>query len=133
MCPDPELRPRRILVVDDNRDSADSMAMVLQFLGHEAHAVYDGEEAVLAAHTLAPDVVLLDIGLPKLDGYGAARRIREQAPDHTPVLVALTGWGQDEDRQRARDAGFDHHLTKPVTPEVIEKLIAGLPTPEAHA
>ncbi len=121
--PDPgDSRPRRILVVDDNRDAADSLCMLLKWRGHEVRVAYDGLEAVGAAVAFHPDVVLLDIGLPKLSGYEAARRIRE-AGGAQSLLVAVTGWGQDEDRRRARDAGFDHHLTKPVDPAAISRLI----------
>jgi len=107
-------RSLRILVVDDNKDAANSMAVLLKFKGHTTHTAYDGLEAVEAAATFCPDVVLLDIGLPTLNGYEACRRIREQTVGQTIRLVALTGWGQDKDRERTRDAGFDAHLVKPV-------------------
>jgi len=100
--------------VDDNRDSANSMAMLLKYDGHTTHTAYDGLEAVEAATTFRPDVVLLDIGLPGLNGYEACRRIREQASDKTVRLIALTGWGQHEDRQKTTEAGFDAHFVKPV-------------------
>ena len=115
---------RRILVVDDNRDSADSLATVLQLMGHDIHKAYDGLESVQAAATFRPDVVLLDIGLPKMNGYEAARRIREQSWGTGMALIALTGWGTEEDKRRAMEAGFDHHLTKPVEPVALEKLLA---------
>ncbi len=124
--PEPAARPRRILVVDDNRDAADSLSMLLHTGGHEVRVAYDGLEAVGAAVAFRPDVVLLDIGLPKLSGYEAARRIRD-ARGSEVLLVAVTGWGQAEDRRRAQEAGFDHHLTKPVDPEAIARLIDGLP------
>jgi CheY-like chemotaxis protein len=117
---------RRILVVDDNRDSAESLAMLLKLTRNETHTAYDGLEAVEAAATFNPDVVLLDIGLPKLNGYEACRRIREQPWGKSMVLVALTGWGQEEDRQKSRDAGFDGHLVKPADPAALEKLLAGM-------
>ena len=98
---------RRILVVDDNRDSAESLAMLLKLTGNETHIAHDGLEAVEAAARFRPDVILLDIGLPKMNGYEAARRIREQPWGKNMVLVALTGWGQEEDRQKSKDAGFD--------------------------
>ena len=120
--PQPIVAPRRILVVDDNRDAADSLSMLLHARGHDVRVAYDGLEAVGAAIAFQPDVVLLDIGLPKLYGYDAARRIRELRGDGV-LLVAITGWGQEEDRRRAREAGFDHHLTKPVDPEAISRLI----------
>ncbi len=105
---------RRVLVVDDNRDSAASLAMLLKLAGNETYTAHDGLEAVKAAETFRPDVVFLDIGLPKLNGRDAARRIREQPWGTNMVLVALTGWGQDEDRRRSQEAGFDHHMVKPV-------------------
>ena len=116
----------RILIVDDNRDGADSLAMMLQIMGNEIATAYDGQEGVTAAERVRPDVVLLDIGLPKLNGYEAARRIRQQPWSKYPVLIAVTGWGQDEDRRRSREAGFDHHLVKPVDPNVLMELLAGL-------
>jgi CheY-like chemotaxis protein len=123
-----ELTPttaRRILVVDDNQDSATTLAMLLELSGHEVHTANDGLEAVEAAGTFRPHVVLLDIGLPNLNGYEAARQIREQPWGKDMVLVALTGWGQEESRQKSRDAGFNGHLTKPVDFPSLEKLIAG--------
>jgi len=119
--PKPSLR---ILVVDDNRDSANSMAMLLEYDGHTTHTAYDGLEAVEAVDTFRPDVVLLDIGLPTLNGYEACRRIREQASDQTIRLIALTGWGQDEDRKKTAEAGFDAHLVKPVDYDQLLKLLA---------
>jgi PAS domain S-box-containing protein len=117
----------RLLVVDDNQDAADSLAMLLRMLGNEVHTAHDGLEAVGAAAVFLPDVVLLDIGLPKLNGYEAGRRIREQQGQGV-VLVALTGWGQEEDRRRSKEAGFDHHMTKPVDFDALQKLLAGLKT-----
>jgi PAS domain S-box-containing protein len=116
----------RILVVDDNRDGADSLATMLRLMGHDTRTAYDGQEGVEAAGTFHPEVVLLDIGLPRLDGYQACRRIREQAGGRQVVLVAITGWGQGEDKRRAAEAGFNHHLTKPVDPADLEKLLSGL-------
>ena len=116
--------PRRILVVDDNRDSADSLAMLLQLIGHQVHIAHDGPEAVEKAATFQPHVILLDIGLPTLNGYEAARRIREQQRQKGLTLVALTGWGQDEDRRRSVEAGFDAHMTKPVDFAALTKLLA---------
>ena len=116
--------PLRILIVDDNQDSADMLAMLLQFSGHEAHTAHDGLAAVKAAATLQPDVIFLDIGLPLLNGYEAARRIREQQQDRRPVLVALTGWGQDEDRRRSEEAGFDAHVVKPIDEGILDQLLA---------
>jgi CheY-like chemotaxis protein len=117
----------RILVVDDNPDSTDSLAMLLKIMGNEVGMAYDGEQAVEAAEAMRPDVVLLDIGMPKLDGYGACRRIREQPWGHGMFLVALTGWGQEEDRRRTEEAGFNRHMIKPVDPAALMKLLASLP------
>ena len=117
---------RRILVVDDNRDSAESLAMLLKLTGHETHTAYDGLEAVAAAATVLPDMVLLDIGLPKLNGYDACRKIRQQPWGKGMVLIALTGWGQDEDRRKSQEAGFDGHLVKPVDHATLTKLLAEL-------
>ena len=107
---------RRVLIVDDNRDFADSLAAVLRLAGNEVCVSYDGLEAVGAAGMWRPDVVLLDIGLPLLNGYDTARRIRDTLGKRNPLLVAITGWGQEEDRRRSRAAGFDHHLVKPIDP-----------------
>jgi PAS domain S-box-containing protein len=118
-----DLQQRRILVVDDNKDAADSLAMLLKTNRSEVRVAYDGLEAVGAAVAFQPDVVLLDIGLPKLYGYEAARRIRE-ARGKDVLLIAITGWGQEEDRRRAFEAGFDHHMTKPVKFDHLLALIA---------
>jgi len=115
---------RRILVVDDNRDSATSLAMLLKLTGNETHTAYDGLEAVEKAAAVKPDVILLDIGLPKLNGFEAARKIREQPWSKDAVLVALTGWGQDEDRQRSKEAGFNAHMVKPVELPALLNLLA---------
>jgi PAS domain S-box-containing protein len=117
---------RRVLVVDDNRDAAESLALLLKLSGHDAYIAHDGLEAVAKAIQLSPDLILLDIGLPKINGYEAARRIREQARGKSPVLVALTGWGQDADRQRSRDAGFDAHIVKPIDAQVLANLLLKL-------
>jgi CheY-like chemotaxis protein/anti-sigma regulatory factor (Ser/Thr protein kinase) len=117
------LAGRRILVVDDNRDAADSMGMFLKFLGAKMHVAYDGASALAAMAMFGPDVVLLDIGMPGMDGYEVARRIRRQ-PEHQGVLLlAMTGWGQEEDRRRTAEAGFDHHLVKPVDPLALQTLL----------
>lgn len=124
-----ELAPtkgRRILVVDDNRDSADSMALLLKLSGNETHTAADGLEAIEAAQSLRPDVVLLDIGLPSLNGYEVCRRIRAQDWGKRMVLVAVTGWGQDDDRKKSRDAGFNAHVVKPVDFDDLAKLLAEL-------
>ena len=120
----PAATARRILVVDDNRDSAESLAMLLELAGNETHTAFDGLEAVAAAAAFRPDVVLCDIGLPKLNGYEVAREIRERPRGEKVVLVALTGWGQAEDRQKSRDAGFDAHMVKPVDFAALMKVLA---------
>jgi CheY-like chemotaxis protein/two-component sensor histidine kinase len=122
----PALSGSRILVVDDNRDSADSLGMLLRLKGNEIRTAYDGIEAVQSAETFRPELVLLDIGLPKLNGYDVARRIRQQPWGRDVILVALTGWGQDEDRRRSTEAGFNFHLVKPVELSALEKLLAGM-------
>jgi PAS domain S-box-containing protein len=119
--------PRRVLIVDDSRDGAESLALLLQLAGHETHLAHDGAEAVALAERLRPDVVLLDIGLPVLNGYDACRRIRSAPWGRPMTLVALTGWGQDDDRERSREAGFDHHLVKPVDHAALLALLAGVP------
>lgn len=113
---------RRILVVDDNVDAADSLAMWLSFNGHEVHTVYGATEALEAAARLQPEVMFLDIGLPVMDGYEVARRLKADARQAALRLIALTGYGQREDRERSMAAGFDEHLVKPVTPETLEKI-----------
>ncbi len=117
---------RRILVVDDNRDAATSLARLLQLSGNTTHTAFDGLEAVQAAATHQPDVVLLDIGLPHLNGYEACRRIREQPWGKHMALVALTGWGQEDDRQKSKDAGFNAHLVKPVEYAALTTLLGEL-------
>jgi PAS domain S-box-containing protein len=114
----------RVLIVDDNRDAAASLGMLLRITGNEIQTVHDGLAAVEAAASFRPDVVLLDIGLPRLNGYDACRRIREQPWGKAMLLVALTGWGQEEDRRLSKDAGFDHHLVKPVDFAALMGLLA---------
>ena len=113
-------------MVDDNPDSANSLAELLRITGNETHIAADGVEAVEAAGRLLPDVVLLDIGLPRLNGYDACRRIRAENWGKSLVMVALTGWGQEEDRARSREAGFDGHLVKPVDYRALMELLAAL-------
>jgi signal transduction histidine kinase/ActR/RegA family two-component response regulator len=114
----------RILVVDDNKDSADSMGMLLRLKGNDIRTAHDGLEAVEVAATFQPELVLLDIGLPKLNGYEVARRIRHQPWARDVILVALTGWGQDEDRRRSQEAGFNFHIVKPADLGALERLLA---------
>ena len=123
--PKPTAR-RRILVVDDNRDAAIRLARMLNVMGNETQTAQDGMEAVNVATAFRPEVILMDIGMPKLNGYEAARRIREQPWGKSVVMVACTGWGQDDDKRRSMDAGFDSHMTKPIEPAALEKLLAGL-------
>jgi CheY-like chemotaxis protein len=108
-------RRMRVLVVDDSRDSADSMRMLLDASGQDARAVYDGVSALEIAESFRPEVILLDIGMPSMDGYQVVRALRARDYVPSPVIAALTGWGQDSDKKKARDAGFDHHFTKPVS------------------
>src|SRR5215471_8819100 len=115
--------PRRVLVVDDNRDSADVLAMLLRHMGHEVETAYDGNEALERAATFEADFILLDIGMPALNGYDAARTLRAHRPQGL-TLVAVTGWGQDEDRRRSREAGFDAHLIKPVDLHALTQLLS---------
>ncbi|MDP2055413.1 MAG: PAS domain S-box protein [Acidobacteriota bacterium] len=122
---------RRILVVDDNADAAESLAVLLAMSGHETRVANDGEAALAAAADFRPEVVFLDIGMPTLDGHETARRIRAQPWGREVVLVALTGWGQAEDRRRSKDAGFNHHLVKPADPAQVSMLLAAIQAPRA--
>lgn len=124
--PQPPIRRFKILVVDDNHDSALSMAMMLSIMGHDTRTAHDGESAVATAAAFLPDVVLLDIGLPKLNGYEVAQRIREAAWGASMYLIAVTGWGQEEDRQRSSEVGLNMHMVKPVEPAALETLLAKL-------
>ncbi len=119
---------RRILVADDNHDSADTLSMMLTMMGNEVRTVNDGLEAVKLAEEFRPDVIMLDIGMPKLNGYEACRRLREHPWTKSVVFLAMTGWGQDEDKRRSQEAGFDHHIVKPVDFVVLEKLLGSLQT-----
>jgi CheY-like chemotaxis protein len=116
----------RILIVDDNRDSADSLGMLLRIMGNDIRTAYDGQQGLDAAREFRPDVALLDIGLPKVDGYEACRRMRAQPWGKGVGLIAITGWGQEEDRRRFHDAGFDRHLVKPVDPGALTRMLAEL-------
>jgi signal transduction histidine kinase/ActR/RegA family two-component response regulator len=120
---------RRVLVVDDHRDSADSLAMLLKAMGHEVDRAYDGEQGIELASKVLPELILLDIGMPRMDGFETCRRIKAEAWGEHTVVVALTGWGQDEDRRKSRAAGFDHHLVKPVE---IGDLVALMSTLDAR-
>lgn len=116
----------RVLVADDNKDAADTLAMLLEIMGHTVRQVPDGEAAVRVAAEFQPEVVLLDIGMPKLNGYEACRQIRASPGGSAMTLVAVTGWGQADDRRRSQEAGFDQHLVKPVDPSALVELIAAL-------
>lgn len=118
--------PRRVLIVDDNEDAANSLAMILNLGGHETASVYTAVDALQRAASFRPDVVLLDIGLPGMDGYEVAQKLRELPGLRDIRLVAVTGYGRSDDRIRARDAGFDDHLTKPVEFAVLERTLAGI-------
>jgi CheY-like chemotaxis protein len=115
---------RRVLVVDDNRDSAMSLAMMLKLMKIETKTAHDGLEAIEVAAEYRPDLILLDIGMPRLNGYDTARQIRQQLWGKNIVIVALTGWGQDEDRRKSEEAGFDAHMTKPIEPAALDRLLA---------
>ena len=121
----------RILVVDDNVDSADTAALLLELMGNHLETAHDGEEALAAAARFRPDVVLLDIGLPKSNGYQVARQIRHQPWGREVTLIAMTGWGQDDDVRRSTAAGFDHHLVKPVDPSALVALLLKVSTARA--
>ena len=118
---------KRILIADDNADSATTLSIMLEMLGNDVRIAHDGEEAVRAAREFQPDAILLDIGMPKMNGYDACSRLRSFPDTASAYMVALTGWGQEADRNRARAAGFDDHLVKPVEPAMLQKLIGDLP------
>jgi CheY-like chemotaxis protein len=122
------LPPLRVLVVDDNHDAADSLAMLLSLLGHHTHTCYDGHTALQLARTAQPQAVLLDIGLPGLDGYQVARSLRDQLGLRDSLLVAVTGLGREEDRRRCLEAGFDHFLLKPLDLPELEEVLAAKQT-----
>jgi len=115
---------RRILIADDNRDAAESLAMLLEMAGHEVRVAHLGRAALALAQVFRPDTALLDIGMPDLSGYEVAQSLRAEPWAANIRLIALTGWGQDSDRRRALEAGFDHHLIKPVDPDQLAGLIA---------
>ncbi|WP_411882300.1 PAS domain-containing protein [Polaromonas sp. YR568] len=122
----PRLEKTRVLVVDDNVDAGDTLAVILDMLGAEVRVARDGAQALETFAAYQPSVVLLDIGMPGMNGYEVARAIRNRFPAHPTVLVALTGWGQEDDRRRASEAGFDHHLLKPAEIEALQKLLADM-------
>jgi CheY-like chemotaxis protein len=114
---------RRIMIVDDNKDAGDALAMLLELAAHEVRVAYSGRVALALAQTFRPEVAFIDIGMPDLNGYEVAQALRREPWGAQIRLVALTGWGQHDDRQRAKDAGFDRHLTKPVDSEALEPLL----------
>jgi CheY-like chemotaxis protein len=134
-APPPKAPCRRVLVVDDNVDSATSLAMLLRLEGHETYTAHDGESAIAAAEQHRPDIVLLDIGLPKVNGHDVCRRLRRQPWANSTLMIAVTGWGQQDDRRESEDAGFDGHLVKPVDygalVEVLKARAPPGPTPRA--
>jgi two-component system OmpR family response regulator len=120
----PDRRPRKVLVVDDNKDAAESLAVVLRHEGHDVRVALDGAAALAAATAAVPEVVLLDLAMPGMDGYEVARRLRQRPDLAATRLVALTGFGSAEDHRKSGEAGFDQHLTKPVDPEALLDLLA---------
>ena len=121
----------RILVVDDNRDAADSLAMLIRSLGHEVKTVYDGHAALEEATTFQPDMALVDIGMPGIDGYETVMQLRQRRGNVHLIVIAVTAWTRDEDKRRAYDAGFDLHVAKPVDAEKLKELL-GLLDPTHH-
>ena len=119
-------QPRRILLVDDNLDAAETLGTILELSGHQVTLAHDGEQALALAAELRPEVVLLDIGLPKLDGYEVARRLRLDPENANMLVVAVTGYGKEEDRNRGQAAGFHHHLVKPVDPGALQALLTNV-------
>lgn len=124
MTPGTTEHVRSVLVVDDNKDAADSLAMLLQLDGCSVCTAGDGAEALDVFDRMQPEIVLLDIGLPDFDGYEVARRIRSRQGPKKTLLIALTGWGQEQDKKRAAQAGFDEHLTKPVSLDLLRMLMS---------
>jgi CheY-like chemotaxis protein len=127
VSPTPGANPRRVLVVDDSVDGAQAMALLLKYDGHDARIAHNGQDAIAEARDFLPDVVFLDIGLPGMSGYEVARELRADPKLRDVVLIALTGWGTDEDRRRTREAGFDHHFVKPVDLDAVESVLRDLP------
>jgi CheY-like chemotaxis protein len=125
-------RHQRVLIIDDNKDGADSLAMIIKLSGAAVEVAYDGETGLKAAAQFHPTVVVLDLGMPKLNGYETCRLLRQRSgsPASQPVIVALTGWSQQVDRRRTQAEGFDHHLVKPVEPSVLIDLLAAIPPSE---
>ena len=112
-----------ILIAEDHADGADSMAILLRLLGHEVHIARNGSAALELARAANPDVVLLDLGLPQMSGFDVAKKLSESRPRKTPLLIAVTGWGREEDRRKSREAGIDLHLLKPVDPVALQCIL----------
>src|SRR4030095_7831977 len=117
---------RRIVVADDNKDSAESLFLLLRLVGNDVRTAHDGLEAFELIEAFRPDAALLDIGMPRLNGYDVARSIRAEPWGRRVLLIALTGWGQDDDRRRSADAGFDHHLVKPISPDALAGILGSV-------
>lgn len=124
--PAPALGQLRVLVVDDNRDAAKMMATLLRLMKQEVAQAHDGAQAVQVAEEFRPDLILMDIGMPRMNGHQACRAMREQEWGQRIVIAALTGWGQDEDRAQCRESGFDHHFVKPLQSGALEQLVQDL-------
>ncbi len=119
----PAPSPRRILVVDDSRDGAESLGMMLELAGHDVSLAFDGIEAIEKAEQFRPEVILMDVGMPRLNGLDATRRIRQEAWGQSATIIALTGWGQECDREQSREAGCNGHLVKPVAFDELNRLL----------
>jgi CheY-like chemotaxis protein len=126
-----ETRQRDVLVVEDNADARETLGMLLELAGHRVHSASDGPEGLRAAMSVRPDVMLVDIGLPEMDGYEVARQVRRIDGANQPYMIALTGYGTPEDRQRALDAGFDEHLVKPVDFDALAAALQRITSPSA--
>jgi CheY-like chemotaxis protein len=126
------MRTLRVLIVDDNRDAADSLNLLLASMGQNVYVAYDGQSAISAAKTFKPDVVLLDIGMPHMSGYEVARALRADASAANSALVAVTGWGQDADKVRAKEAGFTHHFVKPISEEALRLILTEVSAAQNH-
>jgi CheY-like chemotaxis protein len=128
----PKAPSRKILVVDDNVDAAVTISALLKKWGHQVQAVYSGQSALEAVHNFRPEIILLDIGLPGMSGYDVAKNLRAEPAAQGVIIAALTGYGQEADRKRSWESGFDYHLTKPPDPHILESLLAS-PRPRARA
>jgi CheY-like chemotaxis protein len=124
---------RRVLIADDNHDAAESLALLLRMQGHEVAVVHDGQQALSTITSMRPEVALLDIGMPALNGYEVARQLRQSTLGSTVTLIAVTGWGQDRDKARALSVGFNHHFTKPVDPSRLSALLLSIGTESVPA